>query len=263
MEKQSRSRRFDSLRSQLEDLSKAIAEEEERYDASIAAALPGHRASAVDLTDYLGLRKQDVHTLQLELAALGLSSLGHCEANLAIRCCGSIPGSRPATGRRGTRKPETSSTGPPPSVCCMRIPRRCSARVRGSATSTSWSRHRMPSRSPTGGPTRCCAPARTCCASMAPTSHQLSGRRSRRPSKLAPPSWESRAECSSISPVPRCALTSVSSRTPSCGGRAARIGRDGRSRPHACCWSGSAAAPIRSPSRPNGSLPCGSEIRSF
>lgn len=41
--------------------------------------LPQHRASAINLAHYLGLRRQDIHRLQLELAAVGLSSLGRCE----------------------------------------------------------------------------------------------------------------------------------------------------------------------------------------
>ena len=44
--------------------------------------LPRHRQSAVNLAHYLGLRHQDVHRLQLELAAVGLSSLGRCEGHV-------------------------------------------------------------------------------------------------------------------------------------------------------------------------------------
>jgi pyruvate kinase len=82
MDEQSRSRRLESLRSRLGALRKAIDEEEMKHGASIAAVLPLHRASAVNLAHYLGLRRQDVHKLQLELAAMGLSSLGRSEGHV-------------------------------------------------------------------------------------------------------------------------------------------------------------------------------------
>ena len=75
-------KRADALRTSLLSLIDAIAREEDSQRASIAAALPKHRSSATNLAHYLGLRKQDVHTLQLELAALGLSSLGRCEGHV-------------------------------------------------------------------------------------------------------------------------------------------------------------------------------------
>ena len=53
-----------------------------RQRARIDAALPKHRESAVNLVHYLALRKQDIHRLQLDLAALGLSSLGRCEGHV-------------------------------------------------------------------------------------------------------------------------------------------------------------------------------------
>jgi pyruvate kinase len=82
MDELTRNQRLDSLRLRLEALGRAIDEEERRHGASVAAALPSHRASAVNLAHYLGLRKQDIHILQLELAALGLSSLGRCEGHV-------------------------------------------------------------------------------------------------------------------------------------------------------------------------------------
>jgi pyruvate kinase len=99
MEEQGRSRRFETLRSRLGALGKAIEEEEARHGASIAAALPEHRASAVNLAHYLGLRRQDLHRLQLELAALGLSSLGRCEGHVRdtlLRIRGWLDGTRHA-----------------------------------------------------------------------------------------------------------------------------------------------------------------------
>ena len=41
---------------------------------------PGYRASAQNLLAYLALRRQDLHRLQLQLSAQGLSSLGRSEA---------------------------------------------------------------------------------------------------------------------------------------------------------------------------------------
>jgi len=76
------SERADALRARLLALMEAVAHEEDSQRASIAAALPKHRLSATNLAHYLALRKQDVHTLQLELAALGLSSLGRCEGHV-------------------------------------------------------------------------------------------------------------------------------------------------------------------------------------
>jgi pyruvate kinase len=43
---------------------------------------PGYRASAENLAAYIGLRRQDLRTLQDRLAALGLSSLGRCEGHV-------------------------------------------------------------------------------------------------------------------------------------------------------------------------------------
>ena len=44
--------------------------------------LPRYRASALNLAHYIGLRKRDVRRLQLELASLGLSSLGRSEGHV-------------------------------------------------------------------------------------------------------------------------------------------------------------------------------------
>jgi pyruvate kinase len=58
-----------------------IEEEAARQSVRIDAALPKHRLSATNLAHYLGLRKRDIRSLQLELAALGLSSLGRSEGH--------------------------------------------------------------------------------------------------------------------------------------------------------------------------------------
>ena len=72
----------DSLRERVAALARAVDEEEAAQRARIDAVLPGHRQSAANLAHYLALRKQDIRRLQLELAALGLSSLGRCEGHV-------------------------------------------------------------------------------------------------------------------------------------------------------------------------------------
>jgi pyruvate kinase len=74
--------RADSIRKNLLAIVTAIEAEEARYRTRISTALPRHRLSATNLAHYLGLRKQEVRPLQLELAALGLSSLGRCEGHV-------------------------------------------------------------------------------------------------------------------------------------------------------------------------------------
>jgi len=74
--------RADALRARLEALARAVDEEANRQRARIDAALPKHRESALNLAHYIGLRKQEVRRIQLELAAIGLSSLGRCESHV-------------------------------------------------------------------------------------------------------------------------------------------------------------------------------------
>ena len=74
--------RAEALRASLLALIKAIDDEETALRGSIDAALPKHRLSAANLAHYIGMRKQDVHRLQLELAAVGLSSLGRSEGHV-------------------------------------------------------------------------------------------------------------------------------------------------------------------------------------
>jgi pyruvate kinase len=74
--------RSDALRRGLLALLEATEAEEAHQRAAIDAALPRHRASATNLAHYIGLRKRDVHRLQLQLAAAGLSSLGRCEGHV-------------------------------------------------------------------------------------------------------------------------------------------------------------------------------------
>ena len=74
--------RAETLRASLLALIKAIDDEETALRGRIDAALPKHRLSAANLAHYIGMRKQDIHRLQLELAAVGLSSLGRCEGHV-------------------------------------------------------------------------------------------------------------------------------------------------------------------------------------
>ena len=120
------SERADALRRRLLALVAAIEAEEISQRARIDAALPKHRASAVNLAHYLGLRKQDVRPLQRELAALGLSSLGRCEGHVRDtirRVCAWLAGQRDEARARSTRL-----TPPPLRGCCSRTHRRCSGR---------------------------------------------------------------------------------------------------------------------------------------
>ena len=79
---QSATERLDALRERILALLKAVDDEEANQRASIDAVLPEHRRSAANLAHYLGLRGQDIHRFQLELAGLGLSSLGRCEGHV-------------------------------------------------------------------------------------------------------------------------------------------------------------------------------------
>jgi pyruvate kinase len=75
--------RIASLLAAVTALQRDIAEEALRRGAQIDAALPRHRASALNLAHYVGLRQKDLRRLQLELAAAGLSSLGRSEGHVA------------------------------------------------------------------------------------------------------------------------------------------------------------------------------------
>jgi len=54
---------------------------EQRFARSIALVDPRYRKSARNLVHYLALRQHDIRPLQIQLASLGLSSLGRCEPN--------------------------------------------------------------------------------------------------------------------------------------------------------------------------------------
>jgi len=88
--------RGDALKARILALLRAVDDEAERQKAQIEAALPKHRASALNLAHYIGLRKRDIRRLQLALAALGLSSLGRSEGHVRdalLRLAGWLGGS--------------------------------------------------------------------------------------------------------------------------------------------------------------------------
>jgi pyruvate kinase len=71
-----------ALRRQVSSLLEAIDREERARRKPIDAAAPEQKQSATNLAHYLGLRKQDVRRLQLDLAGLGLSSLGRSDGHV-------------------------------------------------------------------------------------------------------------------------------------------------------------------------------------
>lgn len=91
-----------AVRRRLRALFDAVHREASLRRRHIGAALPDHRRSAANLAHYLGLRKQRVRQLQLDLAALGLSSLGRSEGHVhdALVRLGGWLGMRPQRGRR-------------------------------------------------------------------------------------------------------------------------------------------------------------------
>jgi pyruvate kinase len=72
-----------SLRERIAALRRDIEAEASRRRAQIEAVPPAHRASALNLAHYVGLRRKDLRRLQLELGALALSSLGRSEGHVS------------------------------------------------------------------------------------------------------------------------------------------------------------------------------------
>lgn len=70
------------MREALRALTQATEDEEAAQAERIAAVLPRHHESAVNLAHYLGVRGRDVRSLQLELAGVGLSSIGRSEGHV-------------------------------------------------------------------------------------------------------------------------------------------------------------------------------------
>ena len=74
--------RLAALRRRLRAVVDAVHGEAVAHRRRIKAVLPQQRRSAINLAHYLGLRKQQVRQLQLDLAGLGLSSLGRSEGHV-------------------------------------------------------------------------------------------------------------------------------------------------------------------------------------
>ena len=73
---------FESLISRLREILGSLIGHESDLRERASAVHPAYRKSAINLIHYLALRRQDIRTLQDELAALGLSSLGRTEAHV-------------------------------------------------------------------------------------------------------------------------------------------------------------------------------------
>jgi pyruvate kinase len=71
---------LDHVRRSLLSLREAMLALERRHAAALDAVVPQHRISARNLIHYLAMRRKDLRGLQVELAQLGLSSIGRAEA---------------------------------------------------------------------------------------------------------------------------------------------------------------------------------------
>ena len=69
------------LRVALLELRGAMLAFEAQHASALAGVTSEHRASARNLLHYIVLRKQDLRTLQTQLASVGLSSIGRSEAH--------------------------------------------------------------------------------------------------------------------------------------------------------------------------------------
>jgi len=70
-----------SLIAKLSQIRDSLINQEEQLHERITTAHPTYQKSVANLIHYLGLRHHDLRTLQDELAALGLSSLGRSESH--------------------------------------------------------------------------------------------------------------------------------------------------------------------------------------
>jgi pyruvate kinase len=73
---------FQALISRLGEIRRSLIGLESELHKRESSVHPAYRKSAINLIHYLALRRQDIRTLQDELAALGLSSLGRTEAHV-------------------------------------------------------------------------------------------------------------------------------------------------------------------------------------
>ena len=73
---------LEELISKLAQIRASLISHESDLQERASTIHPAYRKSAINLIHYLALRHQDIRTLQDELAALGLSSLGRTEAHV-------------------------------------------------------------------------------------------------------------------------------------------------------------------------------------
>lgn len=121
---------------ELEELRGELKELEELSAENLQQANPIHRASAINLVHYLGLRRRDMRPLQERLAAAGLSSLGRMESHVLthldaiidlLRCAlgkspsGKILSDPAATGAAQLESNTNNLFGKPPSRRRVRI----------------------------------------------------------------------------------------------------------------------------------------------
>lgn len=105
------------LLQELCELREEIAAHSHRAGARLRAVHGNHQASAHNLLHYLGLRRRDLRALQLDLAALGLSSLGRAEPHVLAAIDAVIEALLRITGRAG------GPPDPPPPVDFVAGPR--------------------------------------------------------------------------------------------------------------------------------------------
>lgn len=95
----------------LADLRSACLEAEREYADLLAAVRPCHADGARNLVHYVALRRHDLREVQLDLAALGVSSLGRCEANVVGTLDAVIAVLRHLAGDRPTEVPRIDERG--------------------------------------------------------------------------------------------------------------------------------------------------------
>jgi len=106
---------FERLVPALGLLREDAVQRERDFAAELARVEPGHQASARNLLHYLGLRRHDIRSLQHDLHALGLSSLGVLEAHTMASLNAVLEALAKLTGRPLDAAPEAPvdfRTGP-------------------------------------------------------------------------------------------------------------------------------------------------------
>jgi len=106
-----------SLANELEALRAAMLVREQQCSAELGQVRPEQLASARNLLHYLSLRSVDLRPIQVQLARLGLSSLGRSEAQVLANLDKVLGLLRWLTGQSGQNSPER---GPPDSDALLR-----------------------------------------------------------------------------------------------------------------------------------------------